>query len=152
MSGLYDGLLELGSSKKEDEQQKAKPKEVPAHVLLMRKRAATTSSSSTSVPPVKQVIVAAPAIPVGPASAAVEDPYDPSCPNSYEKIRGLRDVEAKKQKKKLPSIGKDLLLKAGWKDGQRLGKHGQGISRPLDPIRLGFYLTSKKNGASLFCL
>ena len=169
---LYDGLLDLGPTKKEEEDKaKAKAKELPAH--LKRKLAAGAapppppppppsasanhvSSVANSVVSSAKKTVEAVAVPVAsaPLTAVVEDPYDPARPNSYEKLRGLANNNNKKQKTKPPSIGKDLLLKAGWKDGQRLGKRGDGLMRPLDPIRLGFLFFSfskkKKSNLSFF--
>jgi hypothetical protein len=33
-------------------------------------------------------------------------------------------------------LGKDLLQKIGWTEGEGLGKRGQGIVKPLDGVRL----------------
>jgi hypothetical protein len=109
---LYDGLLDLGPTKKEEDD-KAKAKELPAH--LKRKRLAPTGPPPPSVKKAEAKktveLVAAPVLPpVALTSSAVDDPYDPAKPNSYEKIRGIREDGKKKQKTK-PSIGKDLLLK-----------------------------------------
>ncbi len=147
MSGLYDGLYDDIAKKKDTiaaspaASSTAQPA-LPPHLLLARKRAAASAPATTAHVAKKHEVAQLPSPPspaLLQATSVIDDPYDPAVPNVYEQLHGIRDdADVKKLRRPPPpTIGKELLRKAGgWKDGQRLGKRGQGIARPIDGVRL----------------
>ena len=147
---LYDGLWDDASGGKEEVEKKetpepaAKRQALPSHVLLRRKRApaatpAPTTHKNTAVGKKRTTTIVQAAL-SAPSMAVVEDPYDPEIPNDYAALQQVH-MEGDRTEKKKPTmassmVGKDLLAKLGWQEGEGLGKRGQGIVRPIDGVRL----------------
>lgn len=136
---LYEGLLDDDKTNKE----------VPTNLLLLKQKRGT----SVAPPNNKKVAVSSsggdvPALPSSSIGGEVEDLYDPSQPNSYEQmLRVDEQAERKKreeQKKTQTDLGKELLKKAGWKEGETLGRRGYGLVRPID----GFALAQGKESVA----